>query len=57
MGEKIGTIVMSTFAFVFGFAFAFYWGWLYTLLEIAAMPFIMAVSALMFGALAAGMTE
>ena len=54
MGEKIGMIVMSTASFFFGFAFAFYWGWLFTLIELAAMPAIMAVVGFMFAALAQG---
>ena len=57
LGEKLGTVEMSLFAFLFGFAFAFYWGWKYTLIELAAMPAIMAVSGLMFGALASGLQE
>jgi len=54
MGEKVGTVIMSIFSFVFGFAFAFAWGWLYTLIEIAAIPFLMAVTGLFFVALTAG---
>jgi ABC-type multidrug transport system fused ATPase/permease subunit len=47
IGEKPGTILMSGFGFIFGFIFAFYWGWVFTLILLAAFPFLVIVGMAM----------
>ena len=57
LGEKPGQILMSVFGFLFGFTFAFYWGWVFTLILLAAFPFLVIVGMAMGIALAGGVTE
>ena len=57
LGEKIGTIIMSTSAFVFGFVFAFYWGWKLTLILMASFPVFMILGYAMANVMKNGMID
>jgi ATP-binding cassette subfamily B (MDR/TAP) protein 1 len=50
-------VVMSLFGFFFGFTFAFYWGVVFTLILLAAFPFLIIVGVAMGAALHGGITE
>ncbi|KAF4666751.1 (ABC) transporter [Perkinsus chesapeaki] len=57
IGFKIGMCLMNLSMFVFGFGFGFYRGWKITLVMLAAMPVIIATSALLGIVMARGVVE
>lgn len=47
---------MSVSGFILGYAFSFYWGWKFTLILLAAFPFLAATGIAMGVALSSGAT-
>ncbi|KAF4741051.1 (ABC) transporter, partial [Perkinsus olseni] len=57
IGFKIGMCLMNLSMCVFGFGFGFYRGWKITLVMLAAMPVVIATSALLGMVMAQGVVE